>query len=116
MFRRQMENKQEKRINPIKLLTTLALTGIVYFVIVIVTLHFLRPDLNPVSRPTSEYAVGRYGFLMATAFFSMSIVSFSLLIGLYKGLDRPAQSRVGLLLLGIWGAGVLVAMSFPINP
>jgi len=98
-----------------KQLTTLALICIAYFVIVIILLHFLRPDLNPLSRPTSEYAVGEYGFLMSTAFFSMSVASFSLLIGLYKGISKPAQSRIGLILLGIWGTGVLVAMMFPIN-
>lgn len=99
-----------------KKLTTLALIGIAYFVIVIVTLHFLRPDLNPISRPTSEYAVGPYGFLMTTAFLSMSVASLSLVIGLYKGIPQSARSRIGLILLGIWGVGVLVAMSFPINP
>jgi len=96
--------------------TTLALIGITYFVVVIVILHFLRPDLNPINRPTSEYAVGPYGFLMTTAFFSMSVASLSLVIGLYKGISQPAQSRIGLILLGVWGVGVLVAMSFPINP
>ena len=97
-------------------LTTIALIGISYFVVIIVALHFLRNDLNPISNPTSQYAVGRYGFLMTTAFFSMSVASFSLLIGLYKGISKPAQSRIGLILLGIWAVGVLVAMLFPINP
>ena len=99
-----------------KQLTTLALISIAYFVIVIVTLHFLRPDLNPISRPTSEYAVGPYGFLMTTAFLSMSVASLSLVIGLSKGIPQSARSRIGLILLGIWGVGVLVAMSFPIDP
>jgi len=99
-----------------KLLTTIALIAISYFVVVIIALHFLRDDLNPVSNPTSQYAVGRYGFLMTTAFISMSVASFSLLIGLYKEISKPAQSRIGLILLGIWAAGVLVAMLFPINP
>jgi len=95
--------------------STIALICIAYFAFAIVALHFLRPDLNPLSRPTSEYAVGECGFLMSTAFFSMSVASFSLLIGLYKGISKPAQSRIGLILLGIWGTGVLVAMMFPIN-
>ena len=50
---------------------TIALVGVAYFAVIIVVLHFLRPDLNPIRRPTSEYAVGRYGFLMTSAFFSM---------------------------------------------
>jgi hypothetical protein len=50
-------------------------------------LHFLRPDLNPISTPTSEYAVGPYGFLMTSAFFGMSLGSFALVIGLYRGVS-----------------------------
>ena len=99
-----------------KQLTTVALVCISYFVIVIIIFHFLRPELSPIGRPTSEYAVGPYGFLMTTAFFSMSAASFSLLVGLHKGIASPAQSRIGLFLLGIWGVGVLVAMTFRIDP
>ena len=95
---------------------TVALVGVAYFVVIIVVLHLLRPDLSPISQPTSEYAVGRYGFLMTSAFFSMSLASFALVIGLYQGVPLRARSRIGLGLLGLWGIGVLVAMSFPIDP
>jgi hypothetical protein len=94
----------------------LAIVGIAYFALIIVALHFLRPDLNPLSRPTSEYAVGPYGFLMTSAFFSMSLASFALVIGLYQGVSQRARSRIGLALLGIWAVGVLIAMIFPIDP
>jgi bacteriorhodopsin len=95
---------------------TIALVGVAYFAVIIVVLHFLRPELNPISSPTSEYAVGRYGFLMTSAFFSMSLGSFALLIGLYRGISQRARSGIGLVLLGIWAVGVLIAMSFPIDP
>lgn len=96
-------------------IATLALVGVVYFAVVIIALHFLRSDLNPIRRPTSEYAVGSYGFLMTSAFFSMSLGSFALVIGLYQGVSQPARSRVGLGLLGLWAVGVLIAMIFPID-
>jgi bacteriorhodopsin len=95
---------------------TIALVGVAYFAVIIVVLHFLRPDLNPIRRPTSEYAVGPYGFLMTSAFFSMSLGSFALVIGLYRGVSQRARSGIGLGLLGIWAVGVLIAMSFPIDP
>jgi hypothetical protein len=95
---------------------TIALVGVAYFVVIIVVLHFLRPDLNPISQPTSEYAVGQYGFLMTSAFFGMSLASFALVIGLYQGISQRARSWIGLGLLGVWGVGVLIAMSFPIDP
>jgi uncharacterized membrane protein YozB (DUF420 family) len=97
-------------------IATVAIVGIAYFAVIIVALHFLRPDLNPLSRPTSEYAVGPYGFLMTSAFFSMSLASFALVIGLYQGVSQRARSRIGLALLGIWAVGVLIAMIFPIDP
>jgi bacteriorhodopsin len=96
-------------------IATIALVGIAYFVVIIVALHFLRPDHNPVSQPTSAYAVGPYGFLMTSAFFSMSVASWALVIGLYQGVSQPARSRIGLGLLGLWGVGLLIAMSFPID-
>jgi len=111
-----MLSQKTNRIKVMKQLTTLALICIAYFVFAIAILHFLRPDVNPISRPTSEYAVGDYGYFMTTAFFSMNVASISLLIGLYKGVPLSAQSRIGLVFLGIWGVGLLVAMSFPINP
>lgn len=94
---------------------TVAIAGIAYFAVIIVALHFLRPDHNPIQRPTSEYAVGRYGWLMTTAFFSMSVATFALVIGLFQGVPPSARSRIGLVLLGIWAVGVLIAMSFPID-
>ena len=48
-FAQPQARKQVARI------VTVALVGITYFVVIIVTLHFLRPDLNPIQRPTSEY-------------------------------------------------------------
>jgi hypothetical protein len=97
-------------------LATIAIAAITYFAVIIVILHFLRPDLNPISRTTSEYAVGSYGFLMTSAFFSMSLASWALIIGIYQGTSGRARSQIGLALLGIWAVGVLIAMVFPIDP
>ncbi len=94
---------------------SIALVGSTYFALIIVVLHFLRPDLNPLSQPTSRYAVGPYGFLMTTAFFSMSVASFALVIGLSQGVAKSARSRAGLGLLGLWAVGVLIAMIFPMD-
>ncbi len=95
---------------------TVALVGMVYFVAIIGALHLVRPDLNPISQPTSQYAVGPYGWLMTSAFFSMSVASFALVLGLAHAVSQPARSRIGLALLGLWGVGVLIAMVFPLNP
>lgn len=94
---------------------TAALVGIAYFVAAIVALHFLRSADDPIRQPTSEYAVGPYGYLMTSAFLSLSLASLALVIGLYQGVIPQARSRIGLGLLGIWVVGVLIAMIFPID-
>ena len=98
-----------------KQLSVVALIFIIYFAAIIVILHFLRPDVNPAASPTSEYAVGRYGFLMSSAFVSMSIATFSLLIGLNRVIYKSAPYRAGRVLFAIWGLGLFIALSFPIN-
>lgn len=104
------------RMRQVAWAATVALVAIAYFAAIIVALHVLRPDRNPIQRPTSEYAVGPYGWLMTSAFFSMSAASFALVLGLSHGVSAPARSRLGLGLLGLWGVGVLIAMTFPIDP
>jgi hypothetical protein len=107
---RTVSNKES-----IQLLTTIALIGICLFIILIIILHFLPTGYNPLRGPTSEYAVGKYGFLMTIAFLSMSVGSFTLVIGLYKGILKSAGLKIGLILLTIWSVGLLIAMSFPID-
>jgi len=105
-----------RTMKQLKTIAMLAVAGAGYFAVIILTLHFLRPDLDPIRQPTSQYAVGPYGFLMTSAFFSMSIASFALAMGLYQGVSLTARSWIGLGLLGLWGVGVLIAMIFPIDP
>jgi len=50
---------------------------------------------------------------MTSAFFSMSVACWALVLGLYRGLPQLARSRLGLGLLGVWALGVLIAMIFP---
>jgi hypothetical protein len=102
--------------SPISWLMFISLTGIIIFAILIIILHFLRPDLDPLQRPTSEYAVGNYGYLMTVAFFCMSMASFALVMSLNKTMHGRAKSGIGLVLLTIWAFAVLIAMLFPIDP
>lgn len=80
----------------------IALAGIAYYVIVFIALHFLRPDVNPISQFTSDYSFGPFRILMVTAYFSMSLGSLALVIGLYQGISQQARSLFGLIFLGVW--------------
>jgi hypothetical protein len=53
-------------------LALLALVGLT-----IVALHFLRPDVNPLSEPISNYGVGPYGFLFTVADIGSILATFA---------------------------------------
>ncbi len=100
----------------IKQLASLGLVAIAYFVAIIVVLHFLRPEQDALRRPTSDYAVGPYGWLMTSALLGMALACLSLAAGLYRGVSEPARSRLGLALIGgVWVVGLLIAATFPID-
>jgi hypothetical protein len=49
-----------------------AIACFTYSVLALLLLHVLRPDYAPVNHMISDYAVGRYGWVMATWFLAMS--------------------------------------------
>jgi hypothetical protein len=97
-------------------IANIALAGIVYYIIVFIALHILRPDVNPISQFTSDYSFGPFRILMITAYFSMSLGSLALLIGLHQGIAQQARSLFGLIFLGVWVVGLLIAGVFPLDP
>jgi len=105
--------KDQNRVT--RLLTGISITFISAFAILIFILHFLRPGLAPLHRPTSEYAVGQYGYLMSAAFICMSIATITLIISFTRSVNRNARSTIGLVFLTIWSVAVLIAMLFPID-
>jgi len=96
-------------------LALLAIVGIVDFLLNVAALHFVRPDVNPVLEPMSDYAVGPYGFLLTAADIGSGLAALALAFGLYLSLAPPGRSYVGLFLLGLYGVSVLLAGIFPID-
>ena len=78
-----------------------------YYLSSVMAAHLLRPDVDPVSEPVSNYAVGPYGFLISIAIFTLGVGSLALTLGLHLGIAPPGRSRVGLLLLALYGVGQL---------
>ena len=61
-----MESQGSSRMTMSRVTMVLALLTIVGVAVCLLNftaLHFLRPDVNPVLEPMSNYAVGPYGFL-----------------------------------------------------
>ena len=76
-------------------------------------MHVLRPDYTPASHMISDYAVGLYGWVMATAFLALSCGNLMLLLGLARIGPSSVVARLGTLLLGIACIGLVVTAIFP---
>ena len=96
-------------------LALLALVGIAVKFLNIAALHFLRPDVNPVLEPMSNYGVGPYGVLLTVGDIGSGLATLALAVGLYLGIAPPARSYVGLFLLGLYGVAELLSAFFPID-
>jgi hypothetical membrane protein len=108
-----MESQRRARVT--MFLALLALVGIAVKFLTIVALHLLRPDVNPVLEPISNYGVGPYGFLFTVADIGSILATFALVFGLYLGIGPPGRSYVGLFLLALYGLSELLAGIFPID-
>lgn len=96
-------------------LALLAIVGMAYYLSSVVAAHLLRPDIDPVSQPVSDYAVGPFGPFVGVAIFALGVGSLALALGLRLGIAPPGRSRVGLLLLALYGVGQLAVAIFPID-
>jgi hypothetical protein len=94
------------------ILARVATAGTIFFALVMfVAFIFIQPDLNPLYRFGSEYAVGRLGWLMKMAFFLWGAGLLAFAIILIKGIDTAARSNIAIVLfflgaLGIFFSGV----------
>ena len=105
-----MENQGRARVT--MFLALVALVGIAVKFLIFAAFHFVRPDVNPVVEPISNYGVGPYGFLLIVADIGSVVATLALVFGLYLGMVR---SYVGLFLLGLTGVSELLAGIFPID-
>jgi hypothetical membrane protein len=113
-----MESKGSSRMTMSRVTMVLALltiVGIADFLLNVAVLHFVRPDVNPVLDPMSNYAVGPYGFLLTAADIGLGLAALALTCGLYLSIAPPGRSYVGLFLLGLYSVSVLLAGIFPID-
>ena len=92
---------------------TAAIACFAYSVLALILMHVLRPDYTPSNHMISDYAVGRYGWVMATWFVVMSGGLLMLALGLLRGGPRSIGARLAALLLGIASIGLLISASFP---
>jgi Protein of unknown function (DUF998) len=85
------------------------------FLVLLGVLHALKPELDPSWNMVSEYEIGRFGWVMQLAFFSLAIASLSEIAAVWP----QAQSIVGyggLALLLVAATGMTIGGIFPSDP
>lgn len=87
----------------------------ILFIGVLTTLHVIKPEVSPVSQFISEYAIGRFGWLMSLAFILWSAAFFFLFLGLKNKLTG-ISGKTGLACLVISSLGCLLAGIFTTDP
>ena len=80
----------------------------------LVLLHLLSPELAPSWRMVSEYANGRFPWLLTVVFAGWAISSFALAAAL-RPLSATTLGTIGLLFLLLAGVGQLMGGLFDIN-
>jgi hypothetical protein len=78
------------------------------FSVILILLHFLRPDLDPSWRFISEYELGDFGWLMRVAFFALGLSCAGLCFAVFP-YSRTVRGWLGMLLLMVSCSGMLLA-------
>ncbi|HEY0669762.1 MAG TPA: DUF998 domain-containing protein [Sphingobacteriaceae bacterium] len=85
------------------------------FIILLIFLHFIKPELDPSWSMVSEYALGDYGLIMDLAFLLMGVSCFSLALAL-KSIVHSIPGKIGLFLIVVAGIGFVLAALFKTDP
>ncbi|WP_454883538.1 DUF998 domain-containing protein [Sphingomonas oryzagri] len=90
-----------------------AMIFFLYFVAALALMHLIRPDYTVVDHMISDYAVGQFGWIMTTAFVSLSLGCLTLAAGLFRSGPSSWLSRTGAALLVVAFAGLIVTALYP---
>jgi Protein of unknown function (DUF998) len=99
----------------IALVSVIAIVGIAYALVAVVGVHFLRPDLDPLSSPISQYAIGPYGAFMTSALLTWGLASLLSAVGLHRRVRPSGRLWGGLLLLVAFAVGLVGTGIFPMD-
>lgn len=80
----------------------------------LILLHVVSPEFSPSWRMVSEYANGRFAWLLTLVFATWAIGSFTLAIALWP-LSASGLGKIGLLFLALAGVGQAMGGLFDIN-
>lgn len=97
-------------------LGTIGILGTGWVVSVTIALHVLDPELDPVKRTISEYALGPYWWLQKSSDLALGTGILGVGLGLRRTLAPRARARTAVALLLIVGASFLLSGIFDPDP
>jgi hypothetical membrane protein len=93
---------------------SISLAASVASLVFLASLHTLSPEFDPSWRMVSEYALGKYGWVLSLMFLAWALSSWALAIAL-RSQVRTRAGKIGLVLLITAGVGEAMASVFDIN-
>ncbi len=81
----------------------ITLASAALFLVLLSTLIVLKPEIDPTWRFISEYAIGRHGWMMSLAFFSLAASGVATVIALWSQLGLGGKIGSAFLLIGALG-------------
>ena len=99
-----------------KQLGTIGMAGAIFWVVAVIALHFLDPDLAAADTYVSDYALGDYGWLMRAAFIVVGIGTIAIGLGLRLSLAPGKRVTASVVLVLIAGIGFLLGGIFNTDP
>jgi Protein of unknown function (DUF998) len=91
-----------------------AIAASVAVIALLTSLHMLSPEFDPAWRLVSEYATGRYGWVLSLMFVCWAFSSWALTLTIWSQV-RTTAGKVGVAALVAAGVGEAMAAVFDIN-
>jgi hypothetical protein len=105
-----------KNITPTQLLfAKIAIIAGAVYVFLLLMLHLLEPEFDPNWRFISEYALGKFGFLMNACFLLYSVAAICIIL-LTSPHIKTVVGYIGLVILAISALGIAMAGVFNTDP
>ncbi len=97
-----------------------SIAAVITYHVLLFTLIFLRPDLDPSWHTISEWVIGPYGWLMVLAFITSAVSYGSLFVAIRQEV-RGLSGKIGagilfICAIGTFGVGVFVTDPMPLRP
>jgi hypothetical protein len=92
-----------------------ALVCALLYSILLLSLHFIKPELDPHWRFISEYALGKYGWVMTLTFVSIALSQLAIVFAIWPHV-KTWLGYLGLFLLCLASIGYSITAIFPTDP